>query len=71
MSDSPVLALVKDLIAEPSVTPDDKQCQQILMRHLAPIGFTAETFTEGGVTNLWARRGTSGPLLVFAAARRT
>lgn len=66
MANSPVLGLVKDLIAEPSVTPDDRQCQQILMRHLAPIGFTAETFAEGGVTNLWARRGTSGPLLVFA-----
>ena len=66
MSESLVLGLVRDLIAEPSVTPDDRQCQRILMRHLAPIGFSAETFAEGGVTNLWARRGTSGPLLVFA-----
>lgn len=66
MSNHRVLPLVKELIALPSVTPEDKQCQQVLMRHLTPLGFTAETYEEGGVTNLWARRGTQGPLLVFA-----
>lgn len=36
------------------------------MQYLAPLGFKAEFHQEGGVTNLWARRGTEGPLLVFA-----
>jgi len=66
MTDSRVLSLVKELITRPSVTPEDKQCQELLMRHLAPLGFKAEFYEEGGVTNLWARRGTEGPLLVFA-----
>ncbi|KCB44635.1 succinyl-diaminopimelate desuccinylase [Bordetella hinzii 5132] len=63
---STVLDLVKDLIARPSVTPDDKDCQQLLAARLARIGFECETITRGGVTNLWARRGTQAPLVVFA-----
>ncbi len=66
MTDHAVLPLVKDLIARASVTPEDKQCQQLLMQRLAPLGFIAETFEQGGVTNLWARRGTAAPVLVFA-----
>jgi len=30
------------------------------------MGFQCETIARGGVTNLWARRGDSGPLMVFA-----
>ncbi|AHV92324.1 succinyl-diaminopimelate desuccinylase [Bordetella holmesii] len=63
---STVLDLVKDLIARPSVTPDDKDCQQLLGDRLARVGFTCETIARGGVTNLWARRGSQAPLVVFA-----
>ncbi|ANY16653.1 succinyl-diaminopimelate desuccinylase [Bordetella pseudohinzii] len=63
---STVLDLVKDLIARPSVTPDDKDCQQMLAARLARIGFKCETIARGGVTNLWARRGSQAPLVVFA-----
>lgn len=63
---STVLDLVKDLIARPSVTPDDKDCQQLLAARLARIGFQCETIARGGVTNLWARRGSQAPLVVFA-----
>ncbi|AZY48821.1 succinyl-diaminopimelate desuccinylase [Bordetella avium] len=63
---SAVLDLVRDLIARPSVTPQDKDCQQMLAQRLARIGFQCETIARGGVTNLWARRGTQGPLVVFA-----
>ena len=66
MTTSRVLSLVKELITRPSVTPEDKQCQELLMQYLKPLGFTAEFYEEGGVTNLWARRGSQGPLLVFA-----
>ena len=60
------LALAKALIAQSSVTPEDKDCQQQLIALLAPLGFVCETITSNGVTNLWARRGTAPPLFVFA-----
>ncbi|VWX63250.1 N-succinyl-diaminopimelate deacylase [Burkholderiales bacterium 8X] len=57
---SRTLQLAEQLIARPSVTPDDAGCQRILGDRLARLGFELETF-EGGpqgatVTNLWARR---------------
>ena len=60
------LELAKALIARPSVTPDDADCQQLLTAELAPLGFRFETIRRNGVTNLWARRGDSGPLVCFA-----
>lgn len=66
MPASDVLNLARDLIARPSVTPDDQGCQQLLARRLEAIGFECETLVFGDVTNLWARRGNAGPLLVFA-----
>ena len=66
MQQGAVLPLVRQLISQASVTPEDAQCQSLLMERLAPIGFKAETFAEGGVTNLWARRGNTSPVVVFA-----
>lgn len=63
---SKTLALTKELIALSSVTPEDKGCQQRLIDLLAPLGFHCETIQSGEVTNLWARKGTAQPLLVFA-----
>lgn len=63
---SKTLALTEELIALPSVTPDDKGCQQRLIELLAPLGFRCETIQSGKVTNLWARRGDAQPLVVFA-----
>ncbi len=60
------LDLLTELIARPSVTPDDKGCQQVLIERLSDIGFECETLIFEDVTNLWARRGTSAPLLAFA-----
>ena len=56
---SAVLDLVKDLIARPSVTPADEDCQATLAARLERIGFRCETIAQGGVTNLWARRGSA------------
>src|SRR5690606_4271873 len=64
--DSAVLSLVRELISRPSVTPDDVDCQMLLAQRLEQIGFRCETIARGGVTNLWARRGKSAPLIVFA-----
>ncbi|MBK7331823.1 MAG: succinyl-diaminopimelate desuccinylase [Betaproteobacteria bacterium] len=62
----PTLALTRDLVARPSVTPDDGGCQALIAARLAPLGFRCETIASGGVTNLWARRGASAPLVCFA-----
>jgi succinyl-diaminopimelate desuccinylase len=59
-------ALTEQLIALDSVTPADKGCQQTLIHLLEPLGFVCETIQSGDVTNLWARRGTTAPVLVFA-----
>jgi len=63
---SKTLALTEELISLSSVTPDDKGCQQRLIELLSPLGFECETIEAGGVTNLWARRGNTQPLVVFA-----
>ncbi len=60
------LALAEELIACRSLTPDDAGCQDILIRRLEKIGFGIERMRCGEVDNLWARRGTSAPLLCFA-----
>jgi succinyl-diaminopimelate desuccinylase len=63
---SKTLALTEELIALSSVTPDDKGCQQRLIDLLSPLGFHCEPVQSGAVTNLWARKGTAQPLIVFA-----
>ncbi|GGX00984.1 succinyl-diaminopimelate desuccinylase [Pigmentiphaga litoralis] len=63
---SPVLSLVEDLIRRPSVTPEDEGCQAVLVARLSAAGFVCETIASGGVVNLWARRGTTAPLAIFA-----
>jgi len=61
-----VRALAQELIRRASVTPDDAGCQDFLSQQLAPLGFACERLPFGQVSNLWARRGTASPLLVFA-----
>ncbi|MBK1890807.1 succinyl-diaminopimelate desuccinylase [Undibacterium sp. 14-3-2] len=63
---SKTLALTEQLIALDSVTPEDKGCQRTLISLLEPLGFHCETIQSGDVTNLWARRGNTQPLVVFA-----
>ena len=63
---SNTLLLAQKLIQQKSVTPEDAACQEILMCHLQPIGFSSETMQFDEVTNLWARKGTDGPVLAFA-----
>lgn len=62
---SAVLELAKDLIARPSVTPDDAGCQALLSARLRAAGFRCEPLDFGDVKNLWATHGTGGPVLVF------
>lgn len=60
------LALAKDLISRQSVTPVDGGCQALLAQRLEACGFVCEFMPFGEVQNLWARRGSKAPLLVFA-----
>ena len=60
------LELAKALLSRPSVTPADEGCQQMIIDRLAPLGFRAETFQCGEVTNLWIRRGTAKPVVALA-----
>ena len=63
---NPILDLACELIRRRSVTPDDAGCQALIAQRLAPLGFRAESLVDGGVQNLWLRRGAGAPLLVFA-----
>lgn len=63
---SSVLELTQALIRCRSVTPVDGGCQQLIGERLHTAGFVCEFMNFGDVTNLWARRGTTGPLLAFA-----
>ncbi|MFV1873192.1 MAG: succinyl-diaminopimelate desuccinylase [Oleiphilus sp.] len=63
---SNTLLLAQKLIQQKSVTPEDAACQEIIMAHLSPLGFSSETMQFEEVTNLWARKGDAGPVLAFA-----
>lgn len=60
------LELALDLIRQPSITPDDAGCQQILIARLEALGFQIERLRFGEVDNFWARFGDQKPLFVFA-----
>ncbi|KFN46598.1 succinyl-diaminopimelate desuccinylase [Arenimonas metalli] len=62
---SDVLALTQDLIARPSVTPDDAGCQAMISERLARAGFRCEQIDFGAVKNLWASHGEGGEVLCF------
>ncbi|SFV53443.1 N-succinyl-L,L-diaminopimelate desuccinylase [hydrothermal vent metagenome] len=60
------IELAKQLINQPSITPDDKDCQKIIAERLEKLGFTIKNLHFDGVDNLWAKKGNKAPLIVFA-----
>jgi succinyl-diaminopimelate desuccinylase len=60
------LQLARALIACRSITPDDGGALDLVARRLSAAGFTCERLDRGKVGNLWARHGSSGPLVCFA-----
>ncbi|MGI9270331.1 MAG: succinyl-diaminopimelate desuccinylase [Woeseiaceae bacterium] len=60
------ISLLRQLMRCRSITPLDAGCQEILIQRLVPLGFNCETMQFGDVTNLYARRGDTGPVLCFA-----
>jgi succinyl-diaminopimelate desuccinylase len=63
---NPTLDLAQQLIRMPSVTPEDGGCQALIAQRLASLGFVAQELVFGDVRNLWLRRGSTAPLVVFA-----
>lgn len=66
MNHSDTLELSLQLLRQPSVTPIDHDCQNIMAERLANIGFHIENMRFEDVDNLWARRGTESPVFCFA-----
>lgn len=63
---SNTLELAQQLIARRSITPQDEGCLSIINARLKPLGFKLEMMRCGDVDNLWARRGSSRPVVCFA-----
>src|SRR5437660_7604754 len=70
---SPTLQLAEQLIARPSVTPNDAGCLDFIASRLTPLGFVCERMDSGPesfrVHNLWAIRRSNAPgaqTLLFA-----
>ena len=70
---SPTLSLAKQLIARPSITPDDAGCLALLAERLQPLGFVCEAMDSGPETfrvqNLWAKRPANQSCPVQAAIK--
>ena len=63
---SPTLALTEALIERPSVSPEDRGCQALMIGRLAALGFQVERLPFGPVENFWATRGRESPVFCFA-----
>lgn len=61
-----ILTLTKQLMACPSITPNDAGCQTIIMDKLTQLGFQCESMRFGEVDNLWAQYSNQAPLVVLA-----
>jgi len=60
-----VVELTCQLIARPSVTPDDAGCQALLAQRLQAAGFSCEHLRFGQVDNLWSVHGSGDPVLLL------
>ncbi len=60
------IALSRELIRRPSVTPADAGAMDIVQNALEELGFVCRRMRFGEIENLYARWGTAGPNLCFA-----
>ena len=61
-----VIELACELISRPSVTPEDAGCQKLIAEILSESNFSHESMVFEDTTNLWSRRGNTGPVFCFA-----
>ncbi len=66
MAEHSVLELSQALMSIPSITPEDNQCQEILIERLQALGFTITRLPCEGASNFWATYGDNQPTFVFA-----
>ncbi|WP_370694255.1 succinyl-diaminopimelate desuccinylase [Psychrobium sp. 1_MG-2023] len=66
MNDQRLFDLSCDLLSRASITPLDQGCQELMAQYLEPLGFNIESMVFEDTTNMWARKGSSGPLFCFA-----
>lgn len=64
-AESPVLALAKELISRPSVTPEDSGCSELIAQRLRAVGMRTEFIDIGRVRNLLAWHGSGAPHLML------
>jgi len=60
------LDLTLELLKRESITPEDAGCQDLIIQRLEALDFKIERMRFEDTDNFYARRGTEGPLLVFA-----
>jgi len=60
------LQIARKLIEKESITPNDNGCQEYVKNELSSHKFTCENLDLKDVKNIWLRKGTSEPLIVFA-----
>jgi len=58
-------SLTYQLLALPSISPDDHGCQQLLSEALATLNFETQQLDFGDVKNLWAKLGNKEKTLLF------
>lgn len=63
---SKVLDIAKEIIACPSVTPEDAGAQEYLSAYFEKLGFDCHPLEFNGVPNLFARLGDKGPHFCYA-----
>lgn len=63
---SNVEVIAKNLIEKESITPKDGGCQEYIKNELADYKFKHENIDVENVKNIWLRKGSREPLLVFA-----
>ena len=63
---SDTLDLAIELLQRPSLTPNHAGCHDVIAARLQKLGFVVERHVHGAVDNLWARRGTTAPVVCFA-----
>jgi succinyl-diaminopimelate desuccinylase len=64
--ESKALKLTRELIAKPSVTPNDAGCLDIISDRLKRCGFSITRLPRNNVDNMLALRGNSGSCFAFA-----
>ncbi|MFH4415660.1 MAG: succinyl-diaminopimelate desuccinylase [Neisseriaceae bacterium] len=64
--DQQPIELLQALVRIPSITPEDRGCQKLLIKRLERVGFTCKQFNFNKTSNFWAIWGKGSPLFCFA-----